>query len=151
MTPPQTLTIRCPNCQTKNRVPADRIHEGPKCGKCHMPLPTGGRSSGKPLTVTDATFRSEVLEANRPVLMDCWADWCGPCRMVGPVIEELASEWRGRIVVAKLNTDENPKTAATYGIRSIPTLLVFERGQLRDTIVGAVPKAELVRRMTPYL
>ena len=103
------------------------------------------------MTVTDRSFEAEVLKSDLPVLLDCWAPWCGPCRMVGPVVDQLAAQWRGRVKIAKLNTDENPQTSARFQIRSIPTLLVFEKGRLVDSIVGAVPQTEIERKMARFL
>ncbi len=93
--------------------------------------------------VTEDSFATEVLGADRPVLVDFWAEWCGPCRMVSPIVEELASELGDRIKVLKLNVDENPQIASTYGIMSIPTLAVFEEGRLKDRIIGYRPKNQL--------
>ena len=101
----------------------------------------------KPKEVTDATFEQEVLKAPRPVLVDFWAPWCGPCRMVAPIVEELAEEYDGKVNFVKLNTDDNPVTASRYGIRSIPTLLVFKGGQPVGQIIGFRPKSDLRRRL----
>ncbi len=97
----------------------------------------------KPTEVTDGTFEAEVLKADKPVLVDFWAPWCGPCRMVAPLVEELSEEYSGKVKFLKLNTDDNVNTAATYGIRSIPTLLMFKGGQPVDQIVGFRPKGDL--------
>lgn len=101
--------------------------------------------------VTDSTFKDEVLESDVPVLVDFWAPWCGPCRMVAPVVEEIADQFEGQIKVLKLNTDENPNIASQYGIRSIPTLMIFKGGQRVDMVVGAVPKTTLANTLEKYL
>jgi thioredoxin 1 len=93
--------------------------------------------------VTDESFEDEVLKSNEPVLVDYWADWCGPCKMIAPVLDEIASEYAGRIKVAKLNIDENPNTPPRYGIRGIPTLMLFRQGEVEATKVGAVSKSQL--------
>ena len=100
------------------------------------------------MIVTDANFIQEVEKAKLPVLLDMWAPWCGPCRMIAPVIEQLASELAGKVKVAKLNTDENPMTASRFSVRSIPTLLVLKDGKEIDRIVGAAPKQEILRRLS---
>jgi thioredoxin 2 len=143
--------IRCPNCGTKNRVDESAARQmQPVCGKCGAALDVtaAAADSTKPITVTDATFAREVLDARGvPVLVDYWAEWCGPCRMVAPVLDELAAESQGRYRIAKLNVDENPLTAAQYNIRSIPTMLVFRDGTVVDRIVGAQPKQAIAARL----
>ena len=105
----------------------------------------------KPITVDDSNFAQAVLQAKTPVLVDFWATWCGPCRMVAPVVEELAEEYEGRISFAKLDVDQNPKTAVKYGIMSIPTLLIFKKGEPISQIVGFRPKEELKRSLDTAL
>ncbi len=101
----------------------------------------------KPRDVTDGNFDQEVIQADKPVMVDFWAPWCGPCRMVAPVVEELAEEYDGKVDFVKLNTDDNPNTAVKYGIRSIPTLLVFKGGEAVGQIVGFRPKGDLKKRL----
>ncbi len=100
---------------------------------------------------TDATFEEEVVNSNHPVLIDFWAVWCGPCRMVAPVIEELAGAYAGKVKVGKLDVDNNPKSAMNYGVRSIPTILLFKDGDVVDSVVGAVPKQNLVNMIEKHL
>lgn len=140
-----TLMIRCPACDATNRVPGEKVAQGlePICGRCKKPLPV----TSQPVTVTDATFSTEVEQSPLPVLLDIWAPWCGPCRMTEPVIEQLAKELTGRVKVAKLNIDENPVTARRFKVWSVPTLLVLKAGQEIDRIVGVQPKAEIMRRL----
>jgi thioredoxin 2 len=143
MADPQLL--RCPVCGATNRVPQEKTAQGlqPVCGRCKAPLSV----SYKPVTVTDATFAAEVERSPLPVLLDLWAPWCGPCQMLAPVLEELATEMAGRVRVAKLNVDENPAIATRFNVRGIPTLLVLKAGQEVDRIVGVQPKAEIARRL----
>ncbi|MBL7811276.1 MAG: thioredoxin [Bacteroidetes bacterium] len=100
---------------------------------------------------TSGNWTEQVLQSDKPVLVDLWAEWCGPCRMIGPIVDELAKEYDGKAVVGKLNVDENPDIAANYGVRSIPTLLVFKGGQLVDKIVGAVPKPNIAQKLEAQL
>ena len=103
------------------------------------------------VAVTDASFETEVLQGDVPVVVDFWAEWCGPCKMVGPVLDELAAEYDGKIKVTKLNVDENPSTSAKFGVRSIPTIMFFKGGQLIDQVIGAAPKVELKKRFDAAL
>jgi len=132
------MIATCPRCQTKNRIDEGVAStQQPVCGRCGAPLelaPSGGPANGgKPREVTDNSFESDVLGAGpTPILVDCWAPWCGPCRMIAPVLDELA---------------ENPQTSGRFGIRSIPTMLIFKNGQLIDTLVGALPKQAIAARL----
>ena len=108
-------------------------------------------SNTQPQPVTDSNFKQEVLDSKIPVLVDFWAPWCGPCRMVSPVVEEIAEQYEEKVKVVKLNTDDNPNTASQYGIRSIPTLMIFKEGQRVDMVVGAVPKTTLAQTLDKYL
>lgn len=142
----------CPKCSTRNRV--DEFLAGVHnavCGKCGASLKAAG--DGKPQVVTDATFAQDVVAASSatPVLVDAWAEWCGPCRMIAPILDQLAAESNGRYKIAKLNVDENPLTSQQFGIRSIPTMLIFKNGQLVDQIVGAVPKQAITAKLEAQL
>jgi thioredoxin 1 len=105
----------------------------------------------KYVDVTDSTFQEEVVESNLPVLVDFWASWCGPCRMLGPVIEDLAVELSGKAKVAKINVDENPQLCSQFNIRSIPTLLIFKNGQVVDGLIGAASKTIIAEKLGKYL
>ena len=148
MSASEAQIVQCSACGAKNRVPAEKLREGllPVCGSCKKPL-----TSAHPVIVTDANFAEEVEHSPLPVLLDMWAPWCGPCRMIAPIIEQLASELAGKVKVAKLNTDENPTTQARFGVRSIPTLLVLKGGREIDRLVGAMPKQEILRRLQNIL
>lgn len=137
--------IRCPSCGAANRVSAGALAPGKKavCGRCKTPLSVGA----SPFVVTDATFADEVERSPLPVLVDLWAPWCGPCRMIAPTIDQLAVEMAGRVRFAKMNVDENPATSARFGVRSIPTLLVVKDGREVDRIVGVQPKAAIAAQL----
>lgn len=105
---------------------------------------------GKAVEITDANF-DEIIKTDQPVLVDFWAEWCGPCKMIGPVVEELAGDFEGKAVIGKINVDDNPGISARFGIRSIPTLLVFKNGEIVDKQVGAVPKSALAEKITAQL
>ena len=136
--------ITCPSCGTKNRLPPLRPGRKAVCGKCKTAL---REDAGGPVEVTDTTFSAEVEHCATPVLLDMWADWCGPCHMLAPTIDQLSSELAGRVKVAKLNIDDNPGIASRFGVQSIPTLLVLKSGKEVDRLVGVQPKQEIVRRL----
>ena len=106
---------------------------------------------GQEVEITDGNFETEVIQAAQPVLIDFWAPWCGPCRMVSPIVEEIASDYQGKIKVGKINTDENQQVAARFGIMSIPTLMIFKAGELKERIVGAQPKDAIVAKIVKVL
>jgi thioredoxin 2 len=137
--------IRCSNCGATNRVPPEKLSAGlaPICGRCKKPLTI----SPKPIQITDANFAEEVERSPLPIFVDMWAPWCGPCRQLTPVVEELAVELSGRMRIGKLNVDENPVTSARFRIQSIPAMLVFKGGKEVDRIIGAQPKSEILRHL----
>jgi thioredoxin 2 len=151
MTQMNDFFMRCSNCGTKNRIPAEKVGMTARCGKCKTAIHTRALQIGHPLIITDDNFHTEVIKSPLPVLLDCWAPWCGPCQMMEPFLEELAATWKGRIRVGKMNVDENPRTAGKFQVQSIPTLLIFDNGRLKNTLAGALPKHSIVRAMNPYL
>ena len=138
--------VTCPNCGAKNRVEF-RENLEPICGRCKTKLSAPAATDGRPFVVSDATFSRDVVNAKGPVLVDAWAPWCGPCRLISPIVDQLAAESDGRYTVAKLNVDESPRTAAAFRIESIPTLLIFKNGKPVDRIVGAQPKKAILERL----
>lgn len=137
----KTSVVNCTSCGGANRVRQDRVLEGlsPVCGHCRKPLVV----DAAPVTVTDETFATEVLGHPRPVLVDLWAEWCAPCRMIAPTLEEIAGEMMGKVRIAKLNVDENPQAHAALRVSGIPTLVMFKGGKEVDRVVGALPPPQL--------
>ncbi len=105
----------------------------------------------KPVEITDENFEAEVIKSDKPVLIDFWAVWCGPCKLIAPIVEELAGEYDGKVKIGKLDVDSNQQTSIKFGVRSIPTLLLFKGGNLKDTIIGAVPKSKIVEKLNAVL
>ncbi|MEH0019172.1 MAG: thioredoxin [Desulfobacter sp.] len=135
---PDSIILACETCHTKNRVPGARLWEDPVCGRCKTRLPV--QNLARVTDVNDANFDSIVMGSDLPVLVECWAPWCGPCRSVAPILDELAKTYAGRIRIVKLNLDENPATGARFAISSVPTLLLVKNGKVMESLVGAQPK-----------
>ena len=142
----KTVTVRCQFCETWNRIDASRAADRPKCGQCAKPM-----LLDRPLTLTDETFARTIADSEIPVLVDFYADWCGPCKMMAPFVDELAAKHLGRALVAKLNTDLSQKTAVAHQIQGIPTVIVFDGGKVVARQSGAVktPQLEELLRRAP--
>jgi thioredoxin 2 len=128
------ITVRCQFCDTWNRVLAERAADRPKCGKCGKPM-----LIDRPVALNDETFGRTIAESEVPVLVDFYADWCGPCKIMAPSVDQVAAEGQGKLLVAKLDTDRAPRTAQSFNIRSIPTIIVFENGAEARRASGALP------------
>ena len=148
--------VICQNCGVRNRLDESKLRTSEaKCGRCGTKLEPAAAGAhartaqdSKPVVITDQAFEREVIqERGRPVLVDAWAPWCGPCRRIGPVIDQLAAESQGRYKIGKLNVDENPQTASRFQIASIPTMLIFKDGQLVDRLVGVQSKQTIADRL----
>jgi len=131
-------TVACPFCATLNRVDLTRLADHPKCGKCGRPI-----LLDRPLSISDATIDGVVRGTEVPVVVDCYADWCGPCKIMAPILDDLARDRQGDVLVTKLDTDRNPATVRRFDIRAIPTLLVFRGGEAVGRHAGAIPRHEL--------
>ena len=138
-------TVACPQCNSTNRVPQVRLTDNPNCGRCGAPL-----FQGRPVTLTAANFDRHA-NAELPLLVDFWAEWCGPCKMIAPILDEVSKDYDGRLQIAKMNVDENREVPAKFGIRGIPTLMLFKGGELAATKVGALSKAQLTAFIDPHL
>jgi thioredoxin 2 len=143
---PEQVEQACAHCGTVNRFPRRRAQDDPKCGKCGEQV-----FPRRPVNVTDDSWRAEVEDCPLPVLVDFWAPWCAPCKLVGPILEQLAAERAGKLKIVKLNVDENPRSAALHRVQSIPTMVLL-RGPLQlDQMVGALPKAALEARLDRFV
>lgn len=144
--PIESIIVQCRHCKTRNRIPKNRLKDHPICGKCRQALPPPSAPQ-HPVIVTDQTFQIEVLAYPGTVLLDCWASWCGPCKMIAPIIDQLAREYGGQVKVAKLNVDQNPMTASRYHVLSVPTMLFFKNGRVIHTLAGTYAKQEIERQL----
>jgi len=138
MSDKKTATVVCPFCDTLNRVDLTRLEQHPKCGNCGKPI-----LLDRPIAISDATFDKVTTDTTVPVVVDFYADWCGPCKIMAPLLDDVAHRRAGEMLVVKLDTDKNPITGQRFGIRGIPTLIAFRKGQEVGRRVGAVPPAEL--------
>ncbi len=135
-----TTSIACPACTKTNRVPSERLGDNPKCGHCKKPL-----FNARPMQLTAANAAAMLNNTDIPILVDCWASWCGPCRSFAPVFEQAASRFEPRVRFAKLDTEANQSLAGRWGIRSIPTLILFRNGKEADRVSGALPGPQLAK------
>ncbi|UCF89787.1 MAG: redoxin family protein, partial [Desulfobacterales bacterium] len=138
-------------CGTKNRVPAQKVKSGAKCGKCGAMLQTSELFVPQPIMVTDSNFERQVLKSPLPVLLFAWAPWCPTCNAVAPIIDEFASESKGRVRVGKINVDANPLLASKFNILSVPFLFIFDNGQMRESMPGGLQKHQIMMKMAGYL
>jgi thioredoxin len=148
---PESWIVLCPRCGAKNRLPKDRQGDRAVCGKCRAPLPLSSAFPDHAVEVSDGSFQKEVLDFPGPVLMEFFAPWCGHCQRLSPILDQLASEYVGRVKVAKLNIDENASTPSRYGVQGVPTMLFFKGGQPVNRLVGAQPKGEIERQLNSIL
>jgi thioredoxin 2 len=147
----ESLIVLCPRCGAKNRIPKERQGDRAVCGKCHAPLPFSSAFPDHAVEVSDWSFQKEVLDFPGPVLVEFFAPWCGHCQRLSPVLDQLASEYSGRVKVAKLNIDENASTPSRYAVKGVPTMLFFKGGQPVNRIVGAESKGEIERQLNSVL
>ena len=136
----------CPSCGAKNRVPEDKLNAQPTCGQCHQNL-----IALAPIELNEQNFSNFVSHSDLPIMIDLWAEWCGPCKMIAPVLDELAPEFAGKVKIVKMNVDDNQTTPAQFGVRSIPTLLLIKNGQVVATQVGALPKTQLANFINQHI
>ncbi len=140
------MELVCPHCHRVNRVPEERLSQDPKCGACHAPLFTG-----HPISLDEASFKRYLEREDLPLVVDFWAPWCGPCKMMAPAFEQAARQFEPSARFAKVNTDEHPQAAAPYGIRGIPTLILFKSGREYQRVSGAMNFSQLSAWLRQYL
>jgi len=148
---PDPYILHCTECGRRNRVYPDKVNKGAKCGQCGAPLRTDELFAQQPFMVTEANFESEILKSQLPAMVFAWAPWCPTCRTSMPVIDEFAKESKGKIRVGKLNVDGNPSLSSRYNILGVPLILVFDKGELKESLPGAMQKHEIMMKMARYL
>jgi thioredoxin 2 len=148
---PDPYVLRCTECGSRNRIPPARANEEAHCGKCGGSLKVGELFAQQPFMVTETNFNDKVLKSPLPALVFAWATWCPTCRTAMPVIDEFAGESKGKIRVGKLNVDNSPSISSTYNILSVPQILVFDNGQMKESMPGALPKHEIMMKMAGYI
>jgi len=144
-----SIIVACHSCGKKNRIPADKQHLGPKCGSCGSLIDLG--RTAVPVELDDSTLAPFISQAPLPVLVDFFSPTCGPCRMMSPIIDNLARKFLGRVIIAKLDTSRNRMAPANYRIHGVPTLIVFKNGRSVDQITGAMPEAALTQRLNRFV
>ena len=147
----EAFKMRCAACGAKNKIPADRIDAGAKCGKCGSLLETRELFEPQPVMVTDGNFDAKVLKSPLPVLLFAWAPWCPSCVSLTPIIDEFASDTKGKVRVGKVNVEANPMLASKFNIMSVPFLFIFDNGQMKDSMPGGLQKHELMIKMAKYV
>lgn len=147
----EAFKMRCTECGAKNKIPAAKIDSGGKCGKCGSLLKTQELFEPQPVMVTDGNFDAKVLKSPLPVLLFAWAPWCTSCSAAAPIIDAFASDAKGKVRVGKVNVDTNPKLASKFNILSVPFLFIFDNGQMKESMPGALQKHELMMKMSQYI
>lgn len=143
-----TIVVACNQCGTKNRIPADKQHLGPKCGSCKTAISLAG--TAVPVELDDSNFSEFISQVSMPLMVDFFSPTCGPCRMLAPTINNLASKFHGRVIIAKIDTSLNQRAATQYRIRGVPTLIFFKNGQAVDQVTGAMPENELAQKLNQF-
>lgn len=142
------IVVACDNCGKKNRIPAKKQHMGPKCGSCGTALNLG--RAAIPVELDDSSFVSFISQATKPVMVDFFSPTCGPCNMLSPVIDKMAGQYAGRVIIAKLDTSKNANIPSQFRIRGVPTLIFFKNGEKVDQVAGAVPEDTLVQKLNQF-
>jgi thioredoxin len=150
MDPAKPYMIRCTHCRAKNRIPKEAVNNNPVCGKCKTPLNMSVVSLSKPVDVSDKTFENEVLQSAIPVLAVFWAPWCSACQVVLPIVNRIASGLSGRIKTVKINTEKNPATASRFQVMSVPLMIIFDNGKVKEDIMGAASEMDILKKLAHY-